>query len=117
MAKRITTDDLRSIAAKLPDVEEGIACAGTSLEKRTLKVRGKAFLFLGASDAKFKLQDSLEAAAQFAEENPDSCKVGGSGWIDLKFGDDRKTPPIAVLKKWIVESHGLFAGSSKRSRS
>ena len=49
MARRIATDDLHSIAAKLPDVEEGVACAGTSLEKRTMKVRGKAFLFLGES--------------------------------------------------------------------
>lgn len=117
MARRITTGDLRFIAAKLPDVEEGIACAGTSIERRTMKVRGKAFLFLGATDAKFKLQDALKEASQFAEDHPDSCRVGSSGWVDLTFGDDRTTPPTSVLKRWIAESHSLFAGSTKRSKS
>ena len=34
---------LRQRALCLPDVSEGVACEGTALEKRTLKVHGKAF--------------------------------------------------------------------------
>jgi hypothetical protein len=53
-AKPATIQSLRQIALRLPGTEEGVACAGTSLEKRTIKVRGKAFLFLGAGDAMLK---------------------------------------------------------------
>ena len=67
---------LRAAAMKLPDTEEGIACAGTSLEKRTIKVRGKAFLFIGQTDAMLKLSDSLPIATNLAAQHPDHFKVG-----------------------------------------
>ncbi len=45
---REPVEALRKLALALPEVEEGVSCAGTALERRTVKVRDKAFVFLGA---------------------------------------------------------------------
>jgi hypothetical protein len=102
---------LRATALDLPETEEGIACAGTSLEKRTIKVSGKAFLFLGKADAMLKLSDSLSTATKLAAEHPDHCKVGAHGWTTIKFAD---TPVSSEqLQSWIVESYRLLAPATK----
>ena len=75
---------MRAIALKLPDVEEGVACEGTALEKRTVKVKGKAFLFLGTGDALLKLDGSLAAATKLADKTPARYRVGKGG-----LGEDR----------------------------
>ena len=61
---------LRSLALRYPGAQEGIACNGNSLEKRTIKAGGKAFLFLGPRDAMLKLRDSLPEATRLARELP-----------------------------------------------
>jgi hypothetical protein len=99
---------LRAAALKLPGVEVGIACAGTALEKRTLKVRGKAFLFLGPKDAMLKLQDSLPQAVTLAAREPGRFKVGAHGWTTVVFGDDNSVP-LDLLLPWAEESYLLFA--------
>jgi hypothetical protein len=93
---------LRSFASKLPDVEEGIACEGTALEKVTYKVRKKAFLFLGTKDLMLKLSDSRREAEKLAAKEPAHFKIGSSGWVSVQLEGD---PPLATLQKWIVESH------------
>jgi hypothetical protein len=98
---------LRSLALSYPDTAEGVACAGTALEKRTIKVRNKAFLFLGAKDAMLKLGDSLPQATQLARQQPQQCKVGAHGWVTVALGDE--TVPIDVLRRWIEESYRLLA--------
>ena len=50
------TETLRRVALRYPEAEEGVACEGTAAEKRTIKARGKAFLFLGATGAMLKLR-------------------------------------------------------------
>ena len=100
----------------LPDTEEGIACAGTSLEKRTMKVSGKAFLFLGQADAMLKLSDSLSAATKLASKDPDHCKVGAHGWTTIKFAEGESISP-EELQSWIVESYHLFAPTVKAATS
>ncbi len=101
--------ELRKLALRLPDTEEGIACAGTALEKRTIKTRGKAFLFLGVDDAMVKLCASLAAAVALARNEPDRYQAGKTGWVKVTFGEE--PPPLALLEKWIAESHGLMAGT------
>lgn len=54
--------DLGKIALALPDVEQGIACAGTALESRTYRTKDKAFLFVSAKQARLKLE-ALPAAS------------------------------------------------------
>ena len=55
---------LRTFAMALPDTSEGVACEGTSLEKRTIETGGKAFAFFGAADLMLKLDVSLAEAAR-----------------------------------------------------
>jgi hypothetical protein len=94
---------LRSFALKLPETETGIACAGTAVECETVKVGGKAFLFLGKPILRLKLKESIAEAEGFA-----SCKLGAGGWTAIdSSGDD--VPALAVLKRWVEESYGLQA--------
>jgi hypothetical protein len=111
MTTRAITKTLRATALRLPDTEEGVACEGTALEKRTIKVRRKAFLFLGAADAMLKLGDSKVEAAKLAAKEPDRYKVGATGWVTVKFGDE--PPPAGLLKRWIDESYRLAAPARK----
>jgi len=100
---------LRSIASRLPDVEQGIACKGTSLESVTWQVRKKAFLFVGPSAARLKLSESLAEAKRLAAKQP-GIEVGAGGWIKLAL--DEKGPPAAVLERWVGESHAWYAGAA-----
>jgi hypothetical protein len=94
-------------AAKLPGVEEGIACAGTALESRTLKIGDKAFAFFGPNDLRIKLAQSLVAAQRLAKARPGSCVPSASGWTKCTLGPGML--PISTLTKWISESYRMFA--------
>jgi hypothetical protein len=103
-----TTDTLQQLAMRFPNAEEGIACAGTSLESRTVKVANKAFLFLGKKEVRLKLGDSLGEATKLAAKEPSRYEVGLHGWVKLTISDD--TPPsLELLARWIAESYRLLA--------
>ncbi len=93
---------LRRLASQLPDVEEGVACAGTALESRTYKAKKKAFLFLGEDHARMKLDASAKEAKKLGFE------VGANGWVKVPLDE---APPKAVLERWVAESHALMAGT------
>jgi hypothetical protein len=101
-------NSLRRIALDLPGTEEGMACAGTPLESRTIKVGGKAFLFLRATELRLKLGASLPQAKKLAAKEPDRCDAGAGGWVKLVLRPGETKPP-SFLAGWIVESHGLYA--------
>jgi hypothetical protein len=105
---------LRIHALKYPDTEEGVACEGTSLEKRTIKVKNKAFLFLGLADAMVKLDASLPEATKLAAKEPGRYKVGAHAWVSVKWGDDEA--PVDLLKRWIDESYRLFAPQPREAK-
>jgi hypothetical protein len=96
--------DLAKIALALPDVEQGIACAGTVLESRTYLTGKKAFLFLGKEQARLKL------GASSAEAKKAGFNVGASGWVTLSLD---ALPAAAAAKRWIAESHALAAGGAR----
>ena len=101
---------LRELAKGYPESHEGIACAGTAVERRTFKARNKAFLFLGATDAMFKLGASLTEATRLASKEPDRIRVGANGWVKVIFSSDGSgSPPLDVLERWIDESYRLLA--------
>ena len=100
---------LGTIALRLPDVEKGIACEGTSVERSTFKINKKAFLFLGNVDAMIKLQESIPEARKVA-----GCKVGASGWTKVTWTPDA-VPPLDLLKKWVAESYRLMAPPPKKA--
>jgi hypothetical protein len=107
-----TLTSLKKLALVHPSVEEGIACAGTSLEALTFNVRKKAFLFIAGRDdlieLRFKLDQSMKAAQKLAAKNTDGMQVGKNGWTKLTFPS--KSPPAGnLLKRWIGESYALFA--------
>ena len=102
-----TSQALRSFALRLPETVEGVACQGTALEKRTIKARTKAFVFLGVSDAMLKLSDSL-GEAQASGHN-----VGAHGWVTVTFGAGLSAPERERMERWIEESYRLIA-SKKR---
>ena len=99
---------LRRQALQYPEAEEGVACEGTALEKRTIKARGKAFLFLSATDLMLKLDHSLPEAAALATAEPGRLKVGAHGWTTVAFGD-AACLPVEVLFRWVDESYRLLA--------
>ena len=102
-----TAELLRKAALKLPDTEEGIACAGTKLESRTVNVGGKAFVFICDGNARLKLGDSVKEATALAKKEPDRYKVGANGWAQLLYAD--AAPPTDLLTRWVAESYHLMA--------
>ena len=99
---------LRALALRYPEAQEGVACEGTPLEKRTVKARNKAFVFLGVADAMVKLRESLAEAEKLASKEPGHYKVGAHGWVTVTLSGD-EPPPLDVLERWIDESYRLIA--------
>lgn len=104
-------DALRSHALGLRGAEEGIACQGTALEKRTVQVKKKAFVFLGADHVMVKLRDSLDDAKRLAAQDPAAYRAGANGWVTIRFVDGQVLP-VEALSRWVDESHRLLAGNS-----
>ena len=91
---------------------EGVACAGTALESKTFKVSDKAFLFIGPKNARLKLVTSADEAKEWAGKAKSAVEFGKGGWVAIRF-DGSKAPADSVLRRWVAESHSLFAGSAK----
>lgn len=102
---------LLRFALRLPGAEESVACAGTVIEKRTVRSGGKAFLFVGPKDLMLKLGPSLAEAQKLALEKPENCRTGSGGWVSLRFEDEL---PLAAkrLEGWVRESHALLGGGA-----
>jgi len=107
---------LQDAALSHPGVERGVACAGTALESRTFRTRGKAFLFLRAGDARLKLEQSLAAAIRMAADDPDRYHAGANGWVMVRWGRDG-VPPLRTLVRWIDESWRVLSGEPTPGRS
>ena len=72
-----------------------------------MKAGKKAFLFLGLSDAMFKLTGSAAEATRLG------LKVGKNGWVSVKLDG---APPLARLEKWVDESYRAVAVPSREVR-
>lgn len=99
---------LRTAALQYPETHEGVACEGTALEKRTIKARNKAFVFIGAADAMFKVAASIPEITALAAKEPTRYKIGAHGWTTVTFGDV-STLPLDQLTRWLDESYRLIA--------
>jgi hypothetical protein len=111
-----TVQALRELALRYPEAQEGIACAGTSAERRTVTARNKAFLFLGVDNVMLKLRESLAEAASLAAEEPSRYKVGAHGWVTASLSEDG-APPLSLLEKWVDESYRLVANKQREAPS
>lgn len=99
---------LREHFIKYPEVHEDFPWG-----HRTLKVRGKAFVFLSHEgdqglSLSVKLGASHETALLLPFVEPTGYGLGKSGWITARFPDG-ETPPMPILVGWIDESYRLIA--------
>jgi predicted DNA-binding protein (MmcQ/YjbR family) len=79
---------------------------------RTLKVKGKAFVFLTLTSEglsmSMKLPQSNGAALMLPFAQPTGYGLGKSGWVSANFGA-RDTPPLDMLRQWLDESYRAVA--------
>ncbi|HZH15850.1 MAG TPA: MmcQ/YjbR family DNA-binding protein [Archangium sp.] len=79
---------------------------------RTLKVKGKAFVFLALTgeglSMSVKLPQSNGAALMLPFAQPTGYGLGKSGWVSASFGA-RDTPPLDMLRQWLDESYRAVA--------
>lgn len=101
---------LRDFAMNYPEAHEDFPWG-----HRALKVRGKAFAFLGNAShgqtemsVSLKLFASHESALLLPFVEPTGYGMGKSGWITARFapGED---PPLPLLLSWLDESYRLIA--------
>lgn len=110
-----TAQALREFALRYPEAQDGISCAGTSLERATVNARKKAFVFLGNDEARVKLGDSLEEAARLSSREPERYRPGHQGWVSVTLGTG-EAPPLELLQRWIDESYRLLAARTLVAR-
>jgi predicted DNA-binding protein (MmcQ/YjbR family) len=109
-----TAETLRKFALGYPEAQEGVSCAGTSLERATVNARNKAFVFLGDGEARLKLGESLEEATRLASREPERYRPGSKGWVQVTLGPGE--PPLDLLQRWIDESYRLLAAKQLVAR-
>ena len=97
-----------TIALALPEVEQGIACAGTALESRTYQVKKKSFLFISKDQARLKLHASASEARKL------EFTVGANGWVTVPLN---ALPAAAVMKRWIAESYSLVSRPAGKAQA
>jgi predicted DNA-binding protein (MmcQ/YjbR family) len=79
---------------------------------RTIKVRGKIFVFLGRGDGSLnltvKLPQSAEAALGLPFTSPTRYRLGRSGWVSARFPEGSEIP-LDMFRDWIDESYRAVA--------
>jgi predicted DNA-binding protein (MmcQ/YjbR family) len=79
---------------------------------RAIKVKGKAFLFMGHESGglglSVKLPQSNDAALMMPFATPTGYGLGKSGWVSAEFAKSDK-PPLEMLRQWVDESYRAVA--------
>jgi predicted DNA-binding protein (MmcQ/YjbR family) len=79
---------------------------------RAIKVKGKAFLFMGHEQGglglSVKLPHSQQAALMLPFATPTGYGLGKSGWVSAQFAKGDK-PPLEMLRQWVDESYRSIA--------
>lgn len=100
---------LRDYAMTFPEVTEDHPWG-----HRAMKVRGKAFVFLGGEknaaelSLSMKLPQSRDLAADLPFAEPTGYGLGKSGWVTARFTKVSDVP-LDLLKAWIAESYRAIA--------
>jgi predicted DNA-binding protein (MmcQ/YjbR family) len=101
--------ELRDYAMTFPEATEDFPWG-----HRAIKVKKKAFVFLGGEkntselSLSVKLPSSRDMAVDLPFAEPTGYGLGKSGWVSARFtkvGD----VPVDLLKSWIVESYRAIA--------
>ena len=100
---------LRKAALSYPEAVEDFPWG-----ERTIKVRGKIFLFLGHDREQLnltvKLPQSADAALGLPFCSPTRYRLGRSGWVTARFPKDKEIP-LDMFRDWIDESYHAVAPS------
>ena len=78
---------------------------------RTLKVRGKAFVFMSREEGfslSVKLPSSSHVALDLPFAEPTGYGLGRSGWVTASFTPG-KPVPLDILSDWLEESYRAVA--------
>jgi len=101
---------LRRFALRYPEAKEDFPWGD-----RTMKVRGKIFVFLGHGDGTLnltvKLPQSSDAALGLPFTSPTRYRLGRSGWVSARFPEGREVP-LDMFYDWIDESYRAVAPAS-----
>ena len=105
--------ELRRVALSYPATSEHFPWG-----HRTIKVRDKAFVFMGQGDGKegskggffftAKLPTSRHVALMLPFAEPTGYGLGKSGWVSASFPQGSK-PPLDMLIAWLDESYRAVA--------
>ena len=101
--------ELRDFAMTYPECTED-----SPWGYRAMKVKGKAFVFLGGEknmkelSMSVKLPQSRDMAADLPFAEPTGYGLGKSGWVTARFTKISEVP-MDLLKKWIDESYRAIA--------
>ena len=107
-AGRAAEAALRDFALEFPETHEDFPWGHVAI-----KVRGKAFLFLGGSESggvslSVKLTASHASALDRPFATPTGYGLGKSGWVSAQFAPE-EVAPLDVLRAWIEESYRAIA--------
>ena len=98
---------LRDYGMSFPEVTEDFPWG-----HRTLKVKKKAFVFMGSDEKGFglsvKLPESGQAALSLPFTEPTGYGLGKSGWVSANFPPKTEVP-FELLKNWLRESYVAVA--------
>jgi hypothetical protein len=78
-------DEPRRLALRLPGTAEGVACAGTPPECRTVSAGPTTFVFLPDNEIRVKLRDALPEAEALAAAEPGRYAVDTHGWVTVQL--------------------------------
>ena len=101
--------ELRDYAMEFPEATEDHPWGHTAI-----KVKGKAFIFLGGDkntkelSLSVKLPQSRDMAVDLPFAEPTGYGLGKSGWVSATFTKINEVP-MAMLKQWIHESYRAIA--------
>src|SRR5437870_2439752 len=86
---------------------------------RAVKVKGKAFVFMGLEDDRFslsvKLPRSCESALLLPFAKATGYGLGKSGWVTASFGR-KDAIPVEMLAGWLEESYRAIAPKKLSAR-
>lgn len=98
---------LREFALGYPDTHEDFPWG-----HRVIKVKGKAFIFMGHERGglglSVKLPHSNAAALMLPFATPTGYGLGKSGWVSADFPRGEQ-PPMEMLRQWVDESYRAVA--------
>jgi predicted DNA-binding protein (MmcQ/YjbR family) len=103
-ARRSLLDDVRALAAGLPDAERAFLFG----DHEVYRVRKKVFLWLGEGEdgtphLGVKLKDSQHAALMLPFVTPMAYGMAKWGWVNVDFPKGKFSSDLS--KEWITESY------------